>query len=344
MKEMEEVVRIFPQKLRELLFNARTQMYAAEELRLRANRPLLMEAKGHEWRLRVDCGEWERVDVSAFVLSDSSGDASYYQVSSQDIRDALEYMSRYSLYAFDEELRQGFITIPGGHRVGIAGHAVAEKSLVRTLRNISFLNIRVAREVKGCASRLLPWLYQEGEIGSTLVISPPRCGKTTLLRDLIRQVSDGWAMEKGKKAHGSVFSSFIPGVTVGVVDERSELGACYQGVPQHDLGMRTDVLDACPKAEGIMMLIRSMAPRVVAVDEIGSREDMEALRYGINCGCRILATVHGNSLGDVLHKPLLRELAESGVFARYVLLAPQGPPGKVSAVLDGEGKVICCQI
>ena len=265
MKEMEEVVRIFPQKLRELLFNARTQMYAAEELRLRANRPLLMEAKGHEWRLRVDCGEWERVDVSAFVLSNSSGDASYYQVSSQDIRDALEYMSRYSLYAFDEELRQGFITIPGGHRVGIAGHAVAEKSLVRTLRNISFLNIRVAREVKGCASRLLPWLYQEGEIGSTLVISPPRCGKTTLLRDLIRQVSDGWAMEKGKKAHGSVFSSFIPGVTVGVVDERSELGACYQGVPQHDLGMRTDVLDACPKAEGIMMLIRSMAPRVVAV-------------------------------------------------------------------------------
>ena len=344
MKEMEEVVRIFPQKLRELLFNARTQMYAAEELRLRANRPLLMEAKGHERRLRVDCGEWERVDVSAFVLSNSSGDASYYQVSSQDIRDALEYMSRYSLYAFDEELRQGFITIPGGHRVGIAGHAVAEKSLVRTLRNISFLNIRVAREVKGCASRLLPWLYQEGEIGSTLVISPPRCGKTTLLRDLIRQVSDGWAMEKGKKAHGSVFSSFIPGVTVGVVDERSELGACYQGVPQHDLGMRTDVLDACPKAEGIMMLIRSMAPRVVAVDEIGSREDMEALRYGINCGCRILATVHGNSLEDVLHKPLLRELAESGVFARYVLLAPQGPPGKVSAVLDGEGKVICCQI
>lgn len=338
MKEMEEVVRIFPQKLRALLFHARTQTFAAEELRLRANRPLLMEAKGQEWRLRADLGEWERVEVSASAsaLSGLNDDISpYYRVSSQDIRDALEYMSRYSLYAFDEELRQGFLTIPGGHRVGIAGQAVAEKSSVRTLRNISFLNIRVAREVKGCASGLLPWLYQEGAIGSTLIISPPRCGKTTLLRDLIRQVSDGWAMAEGKKEKG---------VTVGVVDERSELGACYQGVPQHDLGMRTDVLDACPKAEGIMMLIRSMAPRVVAVDEIGSREDMEALRYGINCGCRILATVHGNSLEDVFNKPLLRELAESGVFARYVLLAPQGPPGKVSAVLDGEGRVICRRI
>ena len=347
MKEMEEVVRIFPQKLRALLFHAKTQTFAAEELRLRANRPLLMEAKGQEWRLRVDLGEWERVEVSASAsaLSGLNDDISpYYRVSSQDIRDTLEYMSRYSLYAFDEELRQGFLTIPGGHRVGIAGQTVAEKSSVRTLRNISFLNIRVAREVKGCAGGLLPWLYQEGTIGSTLIISPPRCGKTTLLRDLIRQVSDGWAMAEGKKEKGSIFPSFIPGVTVGVVDERSELGACYQWVPQHDLGMRTDDLDACPKAEGIMMLIRSMAPRVVAVDEIGSREDMEALRYGINCGCRILATVHGNSLEDVFNKPLLRELAESGVFARYVLLAPQGPPGKVSAVLDREGRVICRRI
>lgn len=338
MKEMEEVVRIFPQKLRALLQNAGTQSFAAEELRLRVNRPLLMEAKGQEWRLRADCGEWESVDVSG--RSGPSDDASgYYQVTSQDIRDTLEYMSRYSLYAFDEELRQGFLTIPGGHRVGIAGQAVAEKSAVRTLRNISFLNIRVAREVKGCAGGLLPWLYQGGVIASTLIISPPRCGKTTLLRDLIRQVSDGW-----QKVHegGSKSLSFVPGMTVGVVDERSELGACYQGAPQHDLGMRTDVLDACPKAEGMMMLIRSMAPRVVAVDEIGSREDMEALQYGINCGCRLLATIHGNSLEDVLQKPLLREMAESGAFARYVLLSPTGPPGQVRAVLDGEGRVLYC--
>lgn len=341
MKEMEEVVRIFPQRLRNLLQSAQTSHFQAEELRLRVNQPLIMEAGGQEWRLAADGSGWEKMGAAGLrkkgILAKtvskepSAQRAQYYRVTAQDIRDALEYMSRYSLYAFDEELRQGFLTIPGGHRIGLAGQAVVDRTAVKTLRNISFLNIRVAREVKGCADGLLPWLYQEGELGSALIISPPRCGKTTLLRDLIRQVSNGWE-------RGGIASVIIPGITVGVVDERSELGACYQGVPQHDLGERTDVLDGCPKAEGIMMLIRSMGPRVVAVDEIGSREDMEALQYGINCGCRILATVHGNSLEDILRKPLLGELVESEVFARYVLLEPKGPPGQIKAVLDQKGK------
>lgn len=382
MKEMEEVIRIFPQRLRTLLQYARTQDFQAEELRLRVNQPILMEAKGQEWRLLADgsrwkskgqerllpgnSGGWESKGQELLLPGDSGGweskerklllpgdsrewermengaaeefdwERRYYQVTAQDIRDTLEYMSRYSLYAFDEELRQGYLTIPGGHRIGLAGQAVVEKGRIKTLRNISFLNIRVAREIKGCADDLLPWLYSGKEIGSSLIISPPRCGKTTLLRDLIRQVSDGWQASAVPGREKMIF----PGRTVGVVDERSELGACYQGVPQHDLGKRTDVLDHCPKAEGIMMLIRSMAPRVVAVDEIGSREDIEALQYGINCGCRILATVHGSSLEDILRKPSLRDLVESGVFTRYVLLQSQGPPGRIRAVFDGERKRI----
>lgn len=378
MNEMEEVVRIFPQGLRSLLQDARTSCFQAEELRLRVNQPILMEAEGQEWRLAADGSEWERLEKG--TAENLGREKRYYRVTAQDIRDTLEYMSRYSLYAFDEELRQGYLTIPGGHRIGLAGQAVVEKGRVKTLRNISFLNIRVAREVKGCADGILPWLYLGKELGSSLIISPPRCGKTTLLRDIIRQVSngwqvaDGWQVAKGRQVAGSggmgdgvrlsegwrgtgkreevgfldaegwvkpgEEDRVFPGMTVGVVDERSEIGACYQGVPQHDLGERTDVLDGCPKAEGLMMLIRSMAPRVVAVDEIGSREDMEALQYGMNCGSRILATVHGNSLGDILRKPLLRELAESGVFARYVLLQPKGPPGRIKAILDREGKVI----
>ena len=123
-----------------------------------------------------------------------------------------------------------------------------------------------------------------------------------------------------------------------MVDERSELGACYRGVPQNDLGIRTDVLDGCPKAEGIMMLIRSMAPKVVAVDEIGGREDLEAIRYGKNCGCHLLATVHGSSFDDLKQKPILREIIDEQAFQRYVILRADGRPGQIGRILDRGGK------
>lgn len=250
MEEMEQVIQIFPQKLRGYLQDAGTADFQAQELRLRAGQPFLMLADGKEWFLSADKSRWETVKRSGDEARQLDWIA--YQVTGQDIRDTLEYMSRYSLYAFDEEVRQGYLTIPGGHRIGLAGQAVLEGQRIKTLRQISFLNVRIARQIPGCADEVLPWIYPEGQICSALIISPPRCGKTTLLRDLIRQVSDGWQFN----------GLSVPGVTVGVVDERSELGACCQGIPQNDLGIRTDVLDGCPKAEGMMMMIRSMARRL----------------------------------------------------------------------------------
>ena len=146
------------------------------------------------------------------------------------------------------------------------------------------------------------------------------------MRDIVRLISNGNDMH--------------PGISVGVVDERSEIGACYLGIPQNDVGMRTDVLDCCPKAEGMLMMIRSMSPVVIAVDEIGKREDIEALEYVMNCGCQIIATVHGSSIEDIKNKPILRKLVEEKMFKRFIVLAGGNVPGQIETIFDERGSVL----
>ena len=221
-----------------------------QEIRLRAGKPVLVFMDGREYMVGR--------------LLEPDADLSPVLADPALIREILGIFSRHSLYAFEDEIRQGFLTIEGGHRVGIAGKAVTEGSGLRTIRDISSLNIRLAHEKPGCGDPVLPWLYENGRLQNTLILSPPGAGKTTLLRDVVRQVSNG--------------NRYGPGLQTAVVDERSELGACFKGVPQCDLGMRTDVMDGCPKALGMVMMIRSMAPGAVAVDEIGDREDLEAIR------------------------------------------------------------------
>jgi stage III sporulation protein AA len=238
----------------------------------------------------------------------------------------MEYISNYSLYAFEEEIRQGFITINGGHRIGIAGKIIIEDDVIKGMKHISFINVRLAHQVKGCADQVLPYIInQQGKgIYHTLIISPPRCGKTTLLRDIIRQLSDG--------------SSLLAGMSIGVVDERSEIGACYMGTPQNELGIRTDILDCCPKAKGMLMLIRSMSPQIIAVDELGSKEELEAIDYVIGCGCKLIATVHGSSLEDIRNKPTLGELIEKRLFERYIILSNVRGIGHLEEIYDMQWK------
>ena len=231
-------------------------------------------------------------------------------------------MTQSSLYAAEEEMKQGFITLPGGHRVGITGEAIMKNGDVQTLKHISALNIRLAKAIAGGAELILPKLLtKEGSIYHTLILSPPRGGKTTLLRDLIRNLSDG------------NHSLRLPGQTVGVVDERRELAGMWQGVPTYNLGCRTDILDGCPKRLGISMLIRSMAPQVVAVDELGHPEDVEAVLDALRTGVKILSTAHASNLVEAYQRSTLRALFELRVFERVVVLSRRKGPGTIEEVI-----------
>ena len=321
--EKVEITGLFPRRLRQILESISLDFDQLEEVRLRCGQPVLLRVNGREMGIigndqLVELAEqlWKKEDWKKLE-----------NINEKELKDTLEIMGGFSLYAAEEELRQGFFTVRGGHRIGVAGRVILKDRQITGLKAASFLNVRVAHEIKGCADQVLPFLYVNGKFVSTLIVSPPGCGKTTLLRDLIRQVSDGSSQKAGKCS--------FSGVNVGVADERSELGACYQGVPQNDLGMRTDVLDGCPKSEGMLMLIRSMAPAVVAVDEIGGKEDIKAVEYVRNCGCALAATAHGNSLEELKERAGFRELLEEKTFERLVFLSRKREcRGKVEVVYD----------
>jgi len=284
-----------------------------EEIRLRQNRPLIL-------------GLYDGDILPGINGKPAVEPRDWYLVTADDIQRVTQLISGCSLYAFGEELKNGFITLPGGHRVGLTGKAVLENGRVRTLKYISGLNIRISREVKGAASSLLPFIIDQrsGSVLNTLLFSPPRCGKTTMLRDIIRQLSNG------------IPELNLRGAVVGVVDERSELAGCWQGIPQREVGIRTDVLDGCRKAEGMFMLLRSMAPRVIATDEIGTDEDFAALEGVFNAGVKVLTTVHAASLAELNRRPALRNLLNMKVIERFVLLGRSKNVGTIEEIIDGR--------
>ncbi len=287
----------------------------AGEVRVRAGQPLLIVG-----------GEG---DVFLDAAGRPTDPAKAYIASGEDVAKTLQIVSRNSLYACEEELRQGFLTVAGGHRIGIAGQAVLAGGELKTLKHISALNIRLAREIPGAADAVMPYAVAgPRSVRSCLVISPPRCGKTTVLRDMARQLS------------GGVASLGFAGVQVGIVDERSELAACRDGVPTADLGPRADVLDGCPKAVGMLMLIRSMAPQVIITDELGREGDAAAVREASHAGVAVVASAHGRDAADIAARPFIGELIADRVFERYIILGDKPTVGTVREIAAAGGEVV----
>lgn len=303
MKKSNSIQQLFPGALRGYFAYTCAHCEDLAEIRIRAGKPVLIRRGGREFYLMDDGTE-------KLATGNKFEDSLRFDVGQVD--NIFVHLCRYSPYAYGEELRHGFLTVAGGHRIGVAGQTVITQDGISVIRNIRFLNIRIAHEIRQVASPYMPYLYEEGadKIHSCLIIAPPGMGKTTVLRDMVRQVSDGGDHRRG--------------CSVSVVDERSEIAGCFMGEPQNDVGIRTDVMDACPKGYGMEMMLRAMAPDVIAVDEIALADDVRTLLMLLHCGVRVIATVHGESMQEVMQKPYLGPLFETTYFRRFLVLKGKG--------------------
>ena len=266
---MEHVLELLRQEYREQIKSE--TFWQIEELRLCVGQPTMIRAGAYENRL------WPKA-------------------TGEDLDQLVRTACRQSIYAHTETLRQGFITIEGGHRIGICGFGVLQGNEVHGITSVSSAVIRIARQVMGCADRLVELK------GSTLILGAPGSGKTTLLRDLIRQLSDKRFQR------------------IGVADERGELSAAVHGVPQLQVGMRTDILVNIPKAQSTMMLLRTMHPQWIAMDEVTAPADLDAMENISYCGVNLLATAHVLTIEDLKRRPLYRKMMEMKIFQNLVLL------------------------
>lgn len=280
---MNEILRLFPSQLRQKISEkVENKWHELQEIRLRLHK-------------RIELSFFNRVEWIEGI-----------QFTKENRNYVLNQVSEHSLYRMEMELKEGFITVAGGHRVGLTGKVTTNNGRVKGLQFITSFNIRIAQEMIGLSEELIHYLYKNNNYLHTLIIGPPQSGKTTLLRDVTRLISEGNEKIASKK--------------VAIIDERSEIAASKNGIAQFDIGERTDVLDACPKADGMIMLIRSMSPDVIIVDEIGKVEDVQALLDVFHAGVTVVSTVHGSSLTEVKKRLSLQALFTEAIFKRYIFL------------------------
>ncbi len=291
----EELLRNFPSNIYEIL-KLKIENNDIEEIRIRVGRPIILKKANEEICIK-------------------------YNITNLDIQEILQKICDNSIYAYQKEICEGFITIKGGHRIGVTGSVIIENKKIININYISSLNFRIARQKIDCSNCLLKYIIdiKSNNIYNTLLIAPPGGGKTTMLRDIIRKISDG--IEEIK----------FNGKNVGLVDERGEIAAVYKGVPQNDVGIRTDVIDNISKSYGMKMLIRSMAPDIISCDEIGSDDDINAIKYAICAGVKGIFTIHGSNLKEIMINKAISSLVDNYIIERLIFL-DENEKGKIKKV------------
>lgn len=314
-KLSDEILNSLSPKLREKIINVQYEDLNIEEIRLRVEKPLIINSNNRDYFYNNSMNKLDIKNLNSYV------------VKKEDIEQTFQLMCKYSIHSFIDDIKKGFITLKGGHRVGIVGKVIIEEGQVKNIKHISSLNIRISREVLNCSEKVLNHIIKSSnEVNNTLIISPPQCGKTTLLRDIVRNLSNG-NKEKG-----------FNGIKVALIDERNEISGSYLGVAQMDVGIRTDIIETCPKDIGIMMLLRAMSPNLIVTDEIGSEKEIKALYTALNGGVSLITTVHGNSIEDIRERKELSKLLDKELFKKVIILSAKNGPGTIEKIYDLEEK------
>lgn len=313
------ILRFFPAVLRGPWEACNWNWSEIEEIRIRVNKPIIIRGRNKECIILKN-GVIEEVNDAEKINT-----CVIYR--EKELEEMLRHLCKDSIYAYEEERKQGYLTMPGGHRIGITGELTHVDNQSYIAKYIRYMNIRIAHEIKGISDEIMGWLTEGGQVWNTLIVSAPGAGKTTLLRDIVRNFSNG-----GKE---------YKGYSVGVIDERGEIAGAYRGVASLDCGIRTDVITGGNKEQGARILIRTFAPRIIVMDEIGTKADADAIFFAGISGCSVLATIHGNCWSDLERKTEISSLMQNRIFQRILFLHKEDDGTRRIEIWNEEGRCLC---
>lgn len=289
-----EVIQILPEKLLKII-EPIANSFPVEEIRIRLGKNINIVCSNEDYLIP-------------------------YKITTSDIEGILNLATDYSFYANEESLLKGFVTLTGGHRIGFSGSVIKENNKIISIRNINSLNIRIARQIEGVCKIIMPYILKDNKILNTLIVSPPKVGKTTMLRDISREISTNKQGYIGKR--------------VCIVDERKEIAALHNGISKLNVGQKCDVLEGVDKGYGMNMLIRAMSPEVIITDEVGKFEDIEALENCVLSGVNVISSAHGENITDILNKKEFVSIIKKGIFDRYIFLENINGKRKVKEIYN----------